>query len=334
MSMSVSTLLFLSQYLIVYIGIPLLILGLIGGFLSLKTFRENSCAFYLTIMSFTTIGQLLTGLLTRLVINITGSNWTLISPFYCKFRWYCINVCALTSFTCISLATLDQFFATSAKPKWQQLSNIRLSRYACLLFISMWLICESSTLIFYHHVISPGTGFISCVATNLIYRNYVTYGLLLILTGLLPITITILFGLLAYRHIRQIPHRAVPLIRRELDKQLTVMVLVQVIFNFCLIAPNTVVNVYTQTVGTSFDPMIAAQTQLVLSVATCLYYAYFAVNIPRMSFTVSFVFSFLVSILHLYLCIPTISSTTDVHNGEQVFRRHNQVDLDRNQLAL
>lgn len=290
-----STVLFLSQNLLIYIGIPLLILGLIGGcltilvFLTLKTFRQNSCTFYLTIMSFTNLGQLLTGLLTRLVINITGSNWTSDSLFYCKFRWYCINVCALISFTCISLATIDQFFATSAKPYWHHFCNIRLSRSLCVFFICLWLICESPTLIFYHHDISTTTEFVSCVATNVNYRRYITYGLLLILTGILPIIITIIFGLLAYRQVRQISHRTVPLVRRELDKQLTVMVLVQVIFNFCLIAPNTLVNVYIQTAGISSDPMIGAQTRLISAIATCLYYSYFAVNILRKTSSLYFI---------------------------------------------
>lgn len=321
MSSTVSTLTFLSQNLIIYIGIPLVVLGLIGGcltilvFLSLKTFRQNSCAFYLTIMSFTNLGQLLTGLLTRLVINITGSNWTSNSLFYCKFRWYCINVCALISFTCISLATIDQFFATSAKPHWHHYCNIRFSRSLCIFFIGIWLLCESPTLIFYHHSISPSTGFASCVATNSIYRKYVIYGLLLILTGILPIIITIIFGLLAYRHLGQISHRTVPLVRRELDKQLTVMVLVQVIFNFCLIAPNTVVNVYIQIAGFSSNPLIAAETQLISAIANCLYYSYFAVSILWIEHRIDISVS--VSILYLYLCISTISSTIDLYIIEE-----------------
>jgi hypothetical protein len=324
MSTTVSTLLFLAQNLIIYIGIPLLILGLIGGlfniivFLSLKTFRQSPCAFYLTIMSLTNIGQLITGLLSRLVINITGTNWTLISVFYCKFRWYCIDVCALISFTCISLATIDQFLATSSKPQWQQYSNIKLSRSLCVIFILIWLPFESPTLIFYNHVISPTTGLIRCVSTNPIHQKYITFGLILTFIGVLPILITISFGFLAYRNVRQIPYRTVPLVRRELDKQLTVMVLVQVIFNFFTVVPNTVVSVYTQTVRPSNNPVIAAQTQLISTIATCLYYLYFAVNINRISsLNILFVYC-LVSVLYLYLYIETISSAIDLCTFEKI----------------
>jgi len=49
------------QQIAKYYGIPVFIMGVSGGFLniivflSLKTFRQNSCAFYLTIMSIVNI---------------------------------------------------------------------------------------------------------------------------------------------------------------------------------------------------------------------------------------------------------------------------------------
>ena len=58
-----------------------------------------------------------------------------------------------------------------------------------------------------------------------------------VLVSGLPVLITALFGLLAYHNVTQLAYRAVPLVRRELDKQLTVMVLVQVVFNFCVLVP-------------------------------------------------------------------------------------------------
>lgn len=56
------------------------------------------------------------------------------------------------------------------------------------------------------------------------------------------------------------------------------MVLVQVIFNFCDIAPFTTVTIYMHTAETNNDPIIAAQLQLILAIATCLYYSYFSVS--------------------------------------------------------
>jgi hypothetical protein len=52
-----SSLVFDSEQMVIYVGIFFFIAGSIGGplvlivFLSLKTFRQSSCAFYLIIMS-------------------------------------------------------------------------------------------------------------------------------------------------------------------------------------------------------------------------------------------------------------------------------------------
>jgi len=69
-SSMISSLNFVAQKITIYFGILIFIAGITSGFviiivfLSLRTFRENSCAFYITIMSFTNIGQLMTVTLT------------------------------------------------------------------------------------------------------------------------------------------------------------------------------------------------------------------------------------------------------------------------------
>ena len=97
---------FASKQIVIYVGFFILITGLMGGplvlivFLSLKTFRQSSCAFYLTIMSFVNTLYLFTGLLTFIMINGFGINWTTMSLFYCKFRPFYVQTSVLLSFTC------------------------------------------------------------------------------------------------------------------------------------------------------------------------------------------------------------------------------------------
>ena len=85
------------QKLVTYVGMFNVVVGVLGNilniivFLSLKTFRQSSCAFYLTIMSFVNIGQLFTGLLSRIMITGFGIDWTEISLFYCKFRYFIVQ---------------------------------------------------------------------------------------------------------------------------------------------------------------------------------------------------------------------------------------------------
>ena len=73
---------------LIYGGIIILIIGLAGEllntivFLSLRTFRQNSCAFYLIIMSLLNIFQLCFIVLSRVMIGLYGSDGTDLSQFY------------------------------------------------------------------------------------------------------------------------------------------------------------------------------------------------------------------------------------------------------------
>ena len=97
----------ISEQLIIYIGLFTCISGILGGllnvivFLSFRTFRENSCAFYLTTISFLNLGQLTSGYLPRIMISGFQIDWTQSSIFYCKFRWFHVQ-------SCLCLATIDQ----------------------------------------------------------------------------------------------------------------------------------------------------------------------------------------------------------------------------------
>jgi hypothetical protein len=83
---------------------------------------------------------------------------------------------------------------------------------------------------------------------------------------------------MAYRNIQQLAYRTVPFVRRELDKQLTIMVLVQLICNFLTLVPNLLVYIISL-YGNIQDPVIKAQVNLIAAVTICLYYSYFAVSI-------------------------------------------------------
>ena len=71
-----TTLSFIANQIAIYCGIPILVAGVLGCllntlvFLSLQTFRQSSCAFYLTIMPLFNIGQLFLGLLVSMLKSI------------------------------------------------------------------------------------------------------------------------------------------------------------------------------------------------------------------------------------------------------------------------
>jgi hypothetical protein len=279
-----SILIAISQQVVIYMGISIVVLGVFGNllnmmvFLSLKTFRQSSCAFYLIIMSCVNIGQLLAGQLTRVMITGFNIDWTQTSLFYCKFRLFAIIVCSFISFTCICYATIDQYFATCVGVYWQQWSNIKLARRLTTISILCWIIYAIPYLIFVNQIVSS-PGKIICGLTNQNFRQYHIYINTIILSGGLPVLITAIFGTLAFRNIRQIAYRAVALARRELDKQLTNMVLIQVLFGFSCISPYIVLSTLPLVTSISSDPVAAAQVNAVINIAACVYYLYFAVSI-------------------------------------------------------
>ena len=80
-------------------------------------------------------------------------------------------------------------------------------------------------------------GRITCNSEDLVFRQYHSYGYLIILAGIIPLLITCVFGLLARNNVQQLAHRTIPIVQRELDKQLTKMMLVQIFYNFIATLP-------------------------------------------------------------------------------------------------
>jgi hypothetical protein len=283
--MSSSTLAFASQQVAIYIGLFIFIAGIIGGplvlivFLSLRTFRQSSCAFYLILMSFINTIHLFTGLLTYIMINGFGINWTDMSLFYCKFRPFYVQLCVLTSLTCFYFATIDQFLATCANPRWHQWNNIRFARSIMIGAVIVWILHGIPFLLYYNHTLLPNTSKTSCVITNVFFQKYqnVFYGC--ILTTSLPVIIIILFGSLAYRNVKQIAYRTVPLVRRELDKQLTVMVLVEVLYDVVVVTPYAIQYIAALIINAPSNSDIAIQLNSIKIITTIIYYFHFVVGI-------------------------------------------------------
>ncbi|CAF0875057.1 unnamed protein product [Adineta steineri] len=278
----ITTLNSITREINIFAGISIFIIGIIGGlltiivFLSLQTFRHSSCAFYLTVMSFVNIVQLIIGLLSRSTNNISGIDWTQSSLFYCKFRNYLLVVCTDISMLCMCLATIDQYFATCHKPRWQRLSNLKLARLMSSISAIFSILTSIPCLIYYNQYISPTTGILTCMVTDTFFIQLNIYFYRLIMSNILPLFITLVFGLLTYRNVKQIAHRTAPLVQRELDKQLTMMILIQDIFTFITLLPIMTLGFISLNPNTTRNPVIEAQFQLANVIAVMFYYLYFS----------------------------------------------------------
>jgi hypothetical protein len=84
---------------------------------------------------------------------------------------------------------------------------------------------------------------------------------------------------MAYYNARNLTRRAVPLFRRELDKQLTVMVLVQVLISFCTSVPYSTQIIYSIMNASQTDPVILAKRNLVAKIMTNYFILSFTVRV-------------------------------------------------------
>ena len=280
----INDLLFIVRKINIFGGVSIFISGIIGNlltilvFLSLRTFRESSCSFYLSVMSLVNLGQLLTGLLSRTVFNISNIDWTQLSLIYCKIRMYLLVVCTNISMFCMCLATIDQYLATCRRPHWQRWSDLKYARSFSFISITFSVLTAIPCLIYYIHHSSAVSGKIQCTTIDMIFDRLNIYFYRLIMSNILPLFITLIFGLLTYRNVKQIAYRTVPLVRRELDKQLTSMILVQDVFTFFILLPIMSMGFISFNPDINRDPLVNAQFQLANVIAVMFYYLYFSVS--------------------------------------------------------
>ena len=327
---SIITLPILAQNIIIYSGIPIFIAGISGGilniivFLSLQTFRQSSCAFYLIIMSIMNIIVLFIGLLANIITAIYGNDGTDISLIYCKIRSYSYHVTVVSSMACLCFATIDQYWATCTYPRLQRWCNIRLAQYLVLSTIFILNLHAIPYLFLFYHIRSSVTGKITCVLTNPIYIQYRLYVNIFIFSGFLPVIIIIIFGLLAYRNQQLLAHRALPIVRRELDKQLTVMVLIQVIISCFAVLPYLVVNIFVLSPNILTDPIFKYQVQIVYSIVLILFYSYFAV-----SFSHTILSKNLISMFRVHFMYISVDQNVFVDNFYMFYLKFILIDVDK-----
>ncbi|UJR20202.1 hypothetical protein I4U23_023333 [Adineta vaga] len=95
------------------------------------------------------------------------------------------------------------------------------------------------------------------------------------MSNILPLIIASVFGILTYYNVKQIPYRTVPLVRRELDKQLTIMILIQDAFTVITLLPIITLGFISLNPNVNQDPLANAEFQLANVIAVMFYYLYF-----------------------------------------------------------
>ena len=228
------SLLYIGQQITIYGGVFLFVTGVAGNlinilvFSSVRTYRTAPCTFYFLIASIFNIAYLANNLISRIVSTGYGIDLTRTSTSWCKLRVFIGNSVTLISLSCACLAFIDQYFATSRSASLRRFSNIKWA-YPIVIIVSIfWCLHGIPILLFYN--ISSVTGI--CVVTNSIYAIYVPiYGTVVLC--FIPIAIMAVFAYLTYRNIGLTRVLA----EQRADRQLTSMILIQIIPAFISFAP-------------------------------------------------------------------------------------------------
>ena len=267
-------LLFSSKEITVYCGLFILITGMIGGilnviiFTTLKTFRQTTCAFYLTFASIVGMGQMMTALLVQILsggflVDPTKISW------FCKINYFAGNWCFAVWITSVCLATIDQYLSMS---EYRHFSNLRLAQRFIIITCIFWSIHSLFILIYWD---APSG---VCMAINPIYGNYYSKFTVPVLYGCLPISIMSVFSILAFYNARTLASRHVNIVRSNLDRQLTAMILIYVIYIVIAIIPFFSFYIYILNIYTT-DPEQLAYNALIFTITILTQYSMFAVCI-------------------------------------------------------
>jgi hypothetical protein len=247
--------------------------GVIGNLINilvltnLKIFHSNQCAFYLIVESIVDGYQLFARFLDDLGPLAFSVVWCILKTM--SIQWGRLMLSAI-----VCSAAIDQYLSTNPLPyltQWSSLTIAHRQIYAAS------LLCILHTIPFgIFSQIDPKLG---CALSNIYLSNYYAYFYYPFLNGLLPIFISSLFGLLAYRNVRRIIRRQIPIDRRRLDQQLTAMIFVRVISFVLLQLPYTIHRSITINVGTIPANTIAYGINVwARAISIVLLYACYAVS--------------------------------------------------------
>ena len=116
-----------------------------------------------------------------------------------------------------------------------------------------------------------------CAFYNEIFSRYFKQFYFPVLLGAFPLIVMNVFSVLSVQNIQHISRRHIPIIRRELDRQLTKMVLVQVIFVTSMTVP--FISHYTYVLNTKFkSPSLELEQQFVAALLNICWQATFSVS--------------------------------------------------------
>jgi hypothetical protein len=251
-----------------YFTMAIFVLGIIGNLVnlcvltSLKIFRSNQCAFYLIVESITNTSQLTILFIINLLPITLGFEPGNVYIAWCKLKNMLPQTLRLISTSMVCLAALDQYFSTNPHPSIRRKSTLQLAHRLTFVAVCIWTLHSIPYGVFYQ--ISSSN---ICTLNNTALTHYYSFFYYPILHGFFPILASSSLSLFAYRNVRHLVRLQVNVVRRRLDRQLTAMIFVRVVFFILLLLPYTIYRIYSLNITVSKANLYPyAVNQLVFSI--------------------------------------------------------------------
>lgn len=289
------------QRLNISTGLIVFIFGIIGNilniiiFMSLKTFRQNPCAFCLIILSISSIGNLILNTLVDSLVSIANKQDNVDAIIPCRVRVSLIQCFGILSRATMCIAAIDQAISTNRLDRHPGI-NIRIIRIVFIIVVFISILHSIPFLIFYDVQLLPGTNDTICRISEKYesFSKYVIYINVPIIHGIIPFIIMTVFALIAFRNIREMRKTKIHVTRLRLEQQLTAMVLTQILSVCITVVPYLTIYIVRYIISSRInDVVVQHKILLVHRILIALVYINCAVSL---SDAYSFVFRYSMNI--------------------------------------
>ncbi|CAF0796000.1 unnamed protein product [Adineta steineri] len=167
---------------------------------SQPTYGKSPCAMYFLASSVAQFFTFNFALLTRMLQYGYGINAISIDLWFCKARFYFFYVFVAVPRYYIIMASIDRYFASSRSARRRQWSSTKIAVRLIIGNIILWCIIYTQVLVFYD--ISSGSCSYGSGAYGVFFSIYISID-----SGILPLLLMLIFGLLTVRNIHKTKKR-------------------------------------------------------------------------------------------------------------------------------
>ena len=257
----------ISTQLTRYFGIIIFIFGVIGNLfnilvLSQRPLRSNPCAWLFFVSSIAYLISILTGLFPRF-LSTWNADLTSTNQVLCKLRIFIFFISITAAFWLIMLATVDRWLSSSTIANRRQKSSLKNAQRGMIIIIIVSTLIEIQQIFCYEANLTNTP--LKCYSKT-VMCGIVSDTFFALITILFPLLLMLIFGLMIISNVRQTQVRLQPMNtinnsyvgqnrtscsngpqnqQRKTDRQLLVMLFIQVLLMFVLTVPFALSKIYT-----------------------------------------------------------------------------------------